>query len=205
MMIMIKCILFDMGGVILTSKIEIILVDVSKSLGVPLSALMDIRNKFKIELWDGKMDVSDIAGILKKDYSLNLSVEEILLIWEQTYLKSTVPNVDCIKLANFLMKKYKVGLISNLWNFHVKINEKRNLYAGFDPLILSCKIGLHKPQKEIFELALKKSGVLGSECIFVDDREEYFPIARKLGMKTIAFSSVENLKSELSILGVVVD
>ncbi|MEK6959240.1 MAG: HAD family phosphatase [archaeon] len=199
---MIKAIIFDMGGVILTSKIENILQQVAKSLDVPAESLMEIRAQNKEALWDGKMSVRDFAALLKKKHSLKQSVAQILSIWKSTYLKATVPNTEMVAIAGKLMKMYKVGMISNLWDFHVTINKERGLYKGFDPCVLSCKVGIHKPQKKIFELALNKSGMKGDECVFIDDREEYFPIAQSLGMKTIAFCNASQMVVELKKLGV---
>ena len=120
---MIKCILFDMGGVILVSKIEVTLDYIATAFGVPLSFLMELRQKYKTEMWDGKVTVRDFVVEVKKEFSLKQSVEELLGLWEKTYLQVAVPNKECVALSKNLMKKYKVGLISNLWDFHVFVNE----------------------------------------------------------------------------------
>ena len=64
---------------------------------------------------------------------------------------------------------------------------------------------MHKPQKEIFELAVKQSKVKGEECVFIDDRAEYFSVAKSVGMKTIEFKNVSELILDLKKLGVVVE
>jgi HAD superfamily hydrolase (TIGR01509 family) len=201
---LIKCILFDMGGVILTQKIENILMEIAKKLKIPFQALVDLRAEHKVDMWDGKMGVKDFALIIKQKFFLSMSVNQILRVWEKTYLGMNHPNEECLGFARELMKQYKVGMISNLWDFHVKINRKRGLYDGFDPLILSPEVHMHKPQREIFELAVKQAGVDGCECVFIDDRSEYFVVAESLGMKTIEFKSFNQLKTDLEELGVVV-
>lgn len=204
MILMIKCIIFDMGGVILTKSIEPILTEIAQELKIPVDFLMQFRKAHKEELWDGKLSVSDIALAVKKEFSLSLAVDEILAVWEKTYLKINALDKGALDLVKKLKKNYKVALISNLWDFHVQINRKRKLYDYFDPCVLSCKIGIHKPQKEIFELAIKKAKVKGEECVFIDDRAEYFSVAQSLGMKTIEFKNVKKLVVDLKALGVVI-
>ncbi|VVB74330.1 Haloacid dehalogenase-like hydrolase [uncultured archaeon] len=202
---MIKCILFDMGGVILTAKIEQVLERVAAAFNVPLEELMQIRKDHKTELWDGKMKVKDIVKRLKKKYSIKKSVPKLMAIWEKTYLESTYKNEAVCLIAKKLMKNYEVGLISNLWDFHAELNKKRKVFDGFNPCILSTAVGMHKPQKEIFELAIKQAKVNGEECVFIDDRNEYFFIAQSLGMKTIEFGGAEQLLKDLKKMGVEVE
>ena len=202
---MIKCILFDMGGVILSGNIEFILGEIAKEFKVPVGDLLQYRKEHKEELWDGKKSVKDIAKFIKEKYSFEGSVEEILALWKKTYLAVNHPNKEAVLLVKQLKDHCKVGLISNLWDFHVEINKERNLFADFEPCLLSCKIGMHKPQKEIFELAIKRANVKGEECVFIDDRAEYFSVAQSVGMKTIEFKNVSELILNLKALGVVVE
>ncbi|MFA6399286.1 MAG: HAD-IA family hydrolase [archaeon] len=202
---MIKCILFDMGGVILSGNIEFILGELAKEFKVPVSDLLQFRKEHKEELWDGKLSVKDIAKFIKEKYSLSESVEEILSLWKKTHLAVNHPNQEAVLLVKQLKDHHKVGLISNLWDFHVQINQERNLFKDFEPCLLSCKLGMHKPQKEIFELAITRANVKGEECVFIDDESKHFSVAQSVGMKTIEFKNVPDLILDLKKLGVVVE
>jgi putative hydrolase of the HAD superfamily len=191
-----------MGGVILSSNIEFILTELAKEFKIPVEDLLEYRRENKEKLWDGSLSVRDFAFYIKTKYSLEKSIDRILALWEKTYLKVNLPNEETVLLAKQLKKNYTVGLISNLWDLHVKINRKRGIFDDFDPCILSTEVCMHKPQKEIFELAIKRAGVNGNECVFIDDRSEYFAVAESLEMKTIEFKGVEQLKKDLKKLGV---
>jgi FMN phosphatase YigB (HAD superfamily) len=49
---------------------------------------------------------------------------------------------------------------------------------------------------------LKKLKIDPRQCIFVDDKKENLLPAKKLGMKTILFKNLNNLKEKLLIFGV---
>lgn len=68
----------------------------------------------------------------------------------------------------------KIGLLSNCPEHIVKprrgILRDHGILAFFDSIILSAEVGFVKPQKEIFELALKELGVLqASKVMHVGD------------------------------------
>ena len=52
------------------------------------------------------------------------------------------------------------------------------VYDGFYPVILSNEIGFRKPQKQIFELASEKIGILPENLVFIDDSSRWVKSAR---------------------------
>lgn len=63
----------------------------------------------------------------------------------------------------------KVGLISNWDNTSKEVLKQNNLYDLLDDIVVSDEIGYAKPDKEIFEYALRKAKVKPNECLFVGD------------------------------------
>jgi len=86
-----------------------------------------------------------------------------------------------------LRNKYKLGVISN--GLAVKQWEKLiglGLYHLFDIAITSEEVKFEKPSEKIFDIAIKKLGLLPEECVMVGDRIDIDMIGAKLaGMKTI--------------------
>ena len=70
----------------------------------------------------------------------------------------------------------------------------------FDAIIVSGEVGLIKPDPAIFELAVKRSGVVASECLFIDDHGPNIAVAQQLGMQAIHFRSADGLADELRSL-----
>lgn len=62
---------------------------------------------------------------------------------------------------------YTLGLVSNTEALLTDYDlELLGLQDRFDALVLSSRVGLKKPDRSIFELALKRLRVAPSECIF---------------------------------------
>jgi len=80
----------------------------------------------------------------------------------------------------------KTAVLSNSWGSHPFDPYKPfNLGERFDAVVISDKVGLRKPQPEIFMLAATQLGLPPSACVFVDDVARYLPPAEQLGMGVI--------------------
>ncbi len=66
----------------------------------------------------------------------------------------------------------------------------------------SCWLGVAKPSRRIFELALALSQAEPSGVVFVDDREQNLAPARALGIHALRFTTVDALRRDLAGLGV---
>jgi putative hydrolase of the HAD superfamily len=80
--------------------------------------------------------------------------------------------------------------------------EKYYMKKIFRVFVSSCFVGLRKPERDIYRLALEITQFPGEECCFIDDRALNLECAAKLGMRTIEMQSVEQLREELGKLGV---
>lgn len=78
--------------------------------------------------------------------------------------------------------------------------QKHDFFDLFDDIIISGEVGSIKPEREFFEIALKKIGQPANECLFIDDSLANIEQARKMGFATIHFESSEQLEQELQQL-----
>jgi epoxide hydrolase-like predicted phosphatase len=92
-------------------------------------------------------------------------------------------------------------LVSNSWSLsHYDDAQLREL---FDAIVISGQVGLHKPQREIYELAAERLGVTPPTCVFVDDLRENCAGAEAVGMTAILHRDPEKTISRLEeLLGV---
>ena len=74
----------------------------------------------------------------------------------------------------------RTGVLSNSWWF--PMYEKPFYERAFDVQIVSGRVGVRKPQREMFELGLQALDLPAGRVLFVDDFEENLPPARELGM-----------------------
>jgi putative hydrolase of the HAD superfamily len=63
---------------------------------------------------------------------------------------------------------------------------------------------VRKPEEQIYRLALEIAQREPEECILIDDRGLNLECAREIGMHTIQFKNVDQLRQDLAQQGIVV-
>jgi putative hydrolase of the HAD superfamily len=95
---------------------------------------------------------------------------------------------------------------ATLNNESLEINEYRirtfHLRDYFDAFFSSCYLGVRKPDRGIYSLALKITQRDPAECVLIDDRGLNLECAREMGMHTIQFQNLAQLRDDLARLGV---
>ncbi|MDJ0420324.1 HAD family hydrolase [Rhodococcus opacus] len=76
----------------------------------------------------------------------------------------------------------KVGLLSNSWG---NTYPRARIDELFDPVVISCEVGLRKPHAAIYELALDELGVPADWVLFIDDAEPNVVGARAAGLQSL--------------------
>ncbi len=107
------------------------------------------------------------------------------------------------------LAKSKPHMHAALNNESLEINDYRirtfQLRDCFRAFFSSCYLGVRKPEREIYGLALKITQRDPAECVLIDDRGLNLECAREMGMHTIQFRDVAQLRGELAKLGVTAD
>ena len=104
---------------------------------------------------------------------------------------------DVIDMIKSLRGRYKTVLLSNALENIVENNLGEELGEMFDDVIISNRIGMAKPDANIFEYAVKKAGVPAGRCLFTDDNPVNVAAAEKSGINGIVFRSSAQFLSEL--------
>ena len=118
-------------------------------------------------------------------------------------LSQALPGVVEFALALSDSGKYFMGTINNeSRELNAYRIEKFGLRKTFRVFVSSCFVGLRKPERDIYRLALETTQFPGEECCFIDDRALNLECAAKLGMKTIEMKGVEQLRADLEKFGV---
>lgn len=96
----------------------------------------------------------------------------------------------------------KVGLLSNMHPEMVTHCRKNFAWLDeFDFVTFSAEVNLIKPDRAIYEHTLRGLGVAPSEALFLDDREVNIRAARSLGIHSIHFQSMEQVRNDLRAAG----
>ncbi len=115
------------------------------------------------------------------------------------------PHREVLALAEQLARsgKYLMATINNesreLNIYRIQTFGLRDIFSFF---ISSCFVGLRKPEKGIYQLALEVIQKPPEECCFIDDRALNLESARQLGMSAIEMQDVEQLRRDLRKLGI---
>ena len=108
-----------------------------------------------------------------------------------------------LEIAGALADKYFTAVINNESR---ELNQYRiqtfGLARYFKVFVSSCFVGIRKPDERIFRLALYLTHRAAEECCFVDDRPVNIDAAAKVGMKTVLIKDPEQLRRDLTALGV---
>ena len=115
------------------------------------------------------------------------------------------PHPDSVALARALADTGRYRLMT-LNNESAELNAYRLELFGLVPIFAaffsSCWLGVAKPSRRIFELALAMAQAEPSRSVFIDDREQNLAPARALGMHALRFTTADALRHDLAALGV---
>lgn len=194
-----QAVVFDFGGVLTTEpNREIVVQFLRSSFNLSPEEFEKINQQKKKALQAGKTDEEFwLEYAEKKNMKLPKS-------WVQDFkgvLKQCIGiNEGMFALVNRLKQKgLPVALLSNVDPRLAGFIREFGLYAPFDPCLLSCEIGLEKPDARIYEYLLKEMKLPAQDIVFIDDRPENVDAAKRLGLDAILFVSQEHLQKELEV------
>ena len=149
-------------------------------------------------------DRGDLTGLafwekLVSDAGLKLSSEQIADLNHWDARMWTTINPETLAWHRQLKGHgLKTGILSNMGD-SVLDNIKRNFswIEDFDVLIWSYQHRMAKPQPEIYHLLLDQLGTAPEETLFLDDKLENIEAARRLGIRALQFSTVDQLREDL--------
>ena len=156
-----------------------------------------IKNEFS-QFMLGQISENKYWDKLKNNYGLNVDDSHIGYFNNWQGIK---PNIYIIELVYKLKSNgFKIGLISNIISPVRDIIKRFGYYDIFNEAILSCEVGLLKPQKEIYELALHRMDAVAQESIFIDDKQLNLETANNMGFVTLLAKTPEQIINEVNKL-----
>ena len=204
----IKAIIFDVGGVLVLgvklkrSKYDGMLHHtkiheyISKKLKISLDQWFDAIDTTYAKTIEGKISRAKALKIIAKN--TKVSVKKLEKIVLKAYRKNFKQNKQLFKKAFELKKQgYKIAVLSDQWYLSKEALMPSKLYKRFDEVVVSCDVGVRKPNPKIYKLILKKLKLPAKQTLFIDNQEWNNNPAKKLGMKTILYKNNKQLFNEL--------
>lgn len=202
----IKGIIFDVGGVLALPinpikvekgrKIAGVHSAAAKKLGISLDQWFDSIDAVYAKSIEGKIPKEKVLKTMAKNNHVSESkIKKIIL---RIYRENFKQNKELFKKTSVLKKKgYKIAVLSDQWYLSKEAIMPTKLYKNFDEVVVSCDVGVRKPNPKIYRLILKKLKSPAKQVLFIDNQEWNLKPARKLGMKTILYKNNKQLFQEL--------
>jgi epoxide hydrolase-like predicted phosphatase len=91
----------------------------------------------------------------------------------------------------------RTALLSNSWGNDY---DRSDWHEMFDGVVISGEVGMRKPEREIFELALDRIALPAGECVFIDDMPHNVSAAAEAGLVGIVHRTFQETAGELEAL-----
>lgn len=140
----------------------------------------------------GRISAAEYLNRLKKQFLLHnhLTLDDLVNAWQSFF----VLNRELWSLIQQLKPRFRLYILSNTNPLHIRaIEEKYNLLKTFHGHIFSYKLGLRKPDPQIYKEALASAQAAASQTCFIDDLAENVTAAQELGITTHQYRNVAGL------------
>ncbi len=129
------------------------------------------------------LPASAIEELNRWDARMWTTIDPVMLAWQQK-----------LKAHGLL-----TAILSNIGDA-VLASLKREFawLSQFDVLVWSYQLGVAKPDPAIYRHVLEQLGTAAAETLFIDDKAVNVEAARALGMKSLKFTTVERLRTNLA-------
>jgi len=209
----IKAIIFDIGGVLEINKTPLVQRKkgvfrhkgvheyVSQKLGISLDQYFDSIDTYYTKSMEGR--ISETQTIKHIANNLKLPERKTKKLFKKAYSKNFQTNKQLYREAFNLKKKgYKIAILSDQWHLSKPVHIKTRYAKKFNAVVVSCDVGVRKPNPKIYKLTLKRLKVRPKEAVFIDNQLWNIKPAKKIGINTILFKNNEQCLKALKKLGV---
>ncbi|MDO8628788.1 MAG: HAD family phosphatase [Nanoarchaeota archaeon] len=199
---MIKHIVFDNGGVLVSSSSKFFIPKYLKYTDKSFATVVKSYRELAKPLDTGRETEVEFYSRFMKHMGIRCSLKEILR--HRYAVSKKIPGM--LRLVIKLSKHYELFMLNNEYReFMDFLIKKYSMYDQyFKKRVTSFEVGVRKPDVKIFRLFVKKFSLKPHECVFIDDREDNVSSAKSIGMKAVHFQNFEQCVRELRQLGVII-
>jgi len=154
----------------------------------------------------GTLDAAGYWGMVAARFGRTLGKDDLGLLVELDMDSWFTINPETVAIIRALKEKgHRLLILSNM-----NVEGRERMYGSarildgedwlglFDDVLLSCDLGLIKPEPEIYRACIARSGAEPGECLFIDDVLANIEGARACGMMAVHFTDASLLASVLA-------
>ena len=165
--------IFDIGGVIVPLRFQRALEEMSSLCGLPpreVSARM-IAGRAAVRYECGELDDQAFTESVCSALDVNLDPARFRRVWCNIFdVEPMIP----VPFFETLRRTYRMVLLSNTNGMHAeRLRRECPAIPCFDDAVFSFETGCMKPDRRIFEEAIRRAGCAAGECFYTDDNPAY--------------------------------
>lgn len=198
----VTAILFDVGGVLIHYRQESFFQlgamlygctpEALSSCAAPLVPKLE-RGEFRSREFWGELGVA----LQSRGLGRIQSPDKFKGLWVNLLKDSLRMDPSMLSLCRRLQAKMPVGALSNTIDEHARYLEAYGAYDAFNPCVLSCDVGVRKPERAIYHMAADLLNTDPRNCLFIDDSAENVAGAKAAKMQAHLFTDQATLEAEL--------
>jgi putative hydrolase of the HAD superfamily len=196
----IRNIIFDLGGVVVNISYNNT-IERFKNIGFSNfdEIFGQMRQSHVFDKYDkGQILPAEFRHELRKVSKLNFTDNDFDNAWNAMILDIPVHRIETLIS---LRKYYRIFLLSNtneihlsyLFNYVDSSFGKGIFESLFDKLYYSCRMGMRKPDYEIYQKVVADSNLVASESLFIDDTDFNVTAAIEAGLQGFTIKKNEDI------------
>lgn len=204
----IKNIIFDLGGVIINLDTTKTIAEFNKLSYMPFEAIYTQagQNSLFDDFDKGHVSTEEFFDELRKELRYTGPDIDLLKAWNAMLLDVPEKRLDTLVT---MKQNYNTFLLSNTCEPHIAAFEHdlylkhgvKNFNDYFDEVYYSCRMGMRKPNKEIFEFVLETNNLKPEETVFIDDSIQHVKGAGECGISAFLLPKGDEITDFLKGLG----
>jgi putative hydrolase of the HAD superfamily len=201
----IQAVLWDFGGVILSSPFEAFnTYEAEKGLPLDLIRRVNSTNPHSnawalLERNDiGPQEFDSLFATESEALGHRVPGADVLALLSGDVRPRMVQALDTVKAAGFKIACLTNNVVSTEEPATARQAEVRTIMHKFDHVVESSKVGCRKPEPRFYEIACELLQVSPTECVFLDDLGINLKPAAAMGMRTIKVVNPDDALAELS-------
>jgi len=197
----VRALLLDLGGVLLTKGWgHISRQKAAEKFSYDYEEVNE-RHEFTLPIYEvGDLTLDDYLDMTVFYCKRDFTRDE----YKEFMFAESKPFSEMLQLFSSLKSEYglKAAMVSNEGR-ELQLHRIRtfDLESLFDMFVVSCFVGLRKPDPAIYRMALDQMLVPKEEVIYVDDTPVLADFGRKMGIPTIHHTSYESTVNALADMG----
>jgi HAD superfamily hydrolase (TIGR01509 family) len=190
----IRSIIFDVGGVIIKPHDPLYYSYLARKSGWTEAEVSYLVSNSKPELENERTTLPRYEAMLSR----KLKIPRNEVKWVETFKRNMKVNMDVTDLITELHDDFTVSYLSNIDRARWILVDKTLESLPFDYRFASCNLHMSKPDKKIYQYALKKTKVPAEKTIFIDNMLANVIGASRLGIHSILFKNRKELDIHLA-------